>query len=267
MQQINYNGQIIDRDIPLFSSGFFLKSTVNRLVERMKISTVQDDIFESHYFALMSAMRVFRYEIPMSFTYEFFQSEVQRLIDGLPKQSFYLISFEIFQNALSKIEFLITAENISENNWELSYIDEVTLYTDFLASSKAYSMSELHTNQLIELAKGFLSDHPYGDCLLLNEKKELLRATKGDIILRFKDELKLPSQSCGVVGSTFRLSVIDKLKRLSDYTPSETELSPFDIQRADEFIIYDVFGGIQSVKRYKKSTFDDSFARKLQELV
>ena len=34
-------------------------------------------------------------------------------------------------------------------------------------------MSELHTNQLIELAKGFLSDHPYGDCLLLNEKKRI----------------------------------------------------------------------------------------------
>lgn len=267
MQQINYNGQILDRNIPLFSSEFFLKSTVNRLVERMKISAVQDDIFESHYFALMSAMRVFRYEIPMSFTYEFFQSEVQRLMNCLPKQSFYFISFEVFQNALSTIEFLITAEDESQKNRELGYIDEVALYTDFLASSKAYSMSELHANQLIELAKGFLSDHPYGDCLLINEKKELLRATKGDIILRFKDELKLPSQTCGVVGSTFRLNVIDKLKRLSDYTPSETELSPFDIQRADEFIIYDVFGGIQSVKRYKKSTFDDSFARTLQDLV
>ena len=173
MQQINYNGQIIDRNIPLFSSEFFLKSTVNRLVERMKISTVQDDIFESHYFALMSAMRVFRYEIPMSFTYEFFQSEVQKLMNCLPKQSFYFISFEVFQNALSTIEFLITAEDDSQENRELGYIDEVALYTDFLASSKAYSMSELHANQLIELAKGFLSDHPYGDCLLINEKKEL----------------------------------------------------------------------------------------------
>ncbi len=267
MQQINYNGQILDRNVPLFSAEHFLKSTSNRLIERMKLSSVQDAIIESHYFALMSAMRVFRYEIPMSFTYEFFQAEVQRLIDILPKQPFYFISFEVFQNASSTIEFIITAEDVGQHHKELDYIDEVALYTDFLASSKAYAMSELHTNQLIELAKGFLSDHPYGDCLLLNEKKELLRATKGDIILRFKDELKLPSQTCGVVGSTFRLHVIDKLKRLSDYTPSETELSPFDIQRADEFIIYDVFGGIKSVKKYKKSTFDDSFARMLQGLI
>ena len=191
---------------------------------------------------------------------------MQKLLDILPKQPFYFISFEVFQNASSTIEFIITAEDVGQYHKELDYIDEVALYTDFLAS-KAYAMSELHTNQLIELAKGFLSDHPYGDCLLLNEKKELLRATKGDIILRFKDELKLPSQTCGVVGSTFRLHVIDKLKRLSDYTPSETELSPFDIQRADEFIIYDVFGGIKSVKKYKKSTFDDSFARMLQGLI
>ena len=267
MQQINYNGQLLDRNVPLFSSEHFLKSTSNRLIERMKLSAVQDAIIESHYFALMSAMRVFRYEIPMSFTYEFFQAEVQRLIDCMPGQPFYFLSFEVFQNASSTIEFLITAEDVSQNHIEISYIDEVALYTDFLASSKAYSMSELHTNQLVELAKGFLSDHPFGDCLLLNEKKELLRATKGDIILRFRDELKLPSQTCGVLNSTFRLSVIDKLKRLSDYTPSETELSPFDIQRADEFIIYDVFGGIQGVKRYKKTTFDHSFAQTLQGLI
>ena len=60
----------------------------------MKLSTVQDAIIESHYFALMSAMRVFRYEIPMSFTYEFFQAEVQKLIEevGIGMSKFYFLA-------------------------------------------------------------------------------------------------------------------------------------------------------------------------------
>ena len=77
---VNYNGQIID------DKEFYLNVN-NRgllfgdaLFETLRVVNGKLIFWEDHYLSLMSAMRILRMEIPMSFTMEFLEGQILMLL-------------------------------------------------------------------------------------------------------------------------------------------------------------------------------------------
>src|SRR5690606_26583710 len=74
---VNINGEILsDSSFEIANRGFLFGDGV---FETMKIVRGKILFYEDHYFRLMSAMRIVRMEIPMSFTPEFIEQQILNL--------------------------------------------------------------------------------------------------------------------------------------------------------------------------------------------
>jgi branched-chain amino acid aminotransferase len=76
---INFNGTLYDseKQISVFNRSYLYGDGV---FETLKIVNNKILYFEDHYFRLMASMRILRMKIPMNFTLEFLQSEMNRLV-------------------------------------------------------------------------------------------------------------------------------------------------------------------------------------------
>ena len=79
---VNINGNILEEQMlhyQLNNRGFNYGDAV---FETIKVSHGKILFWEDHYFRLMASMRILRMEIPMNFTLEFLENEIQRLIEA-----------------------------------------------------------------------------------------------------------------------------------------------------------------------------------------
>ena len=97
----------------------------------------------------------------------------------------------------------------------------------------------------------------------MNEKKQLVEAINGNIFLVNGNTVKTPSISEGCVKGIIRKKIIEIIAKQSIYTIEETEISPFDIQKADELFITNTIVGVQSVTSYRKFFFKTTVAQEL----
>ena len=101
------------------------------------------------------------------------------------------------------------------------------------------------------------------NCLLLNTEKSVIEATNGNIFLVKGNEIKTPPLSDGCLKGVFRKQIIEAVKLLPNYTITEASISPFELQKADEFFITNVIQGIIPVTRYRKKQFKSKVAEEL----
>jgi len=94
---INFNGVIQDSDLQLtVSNRSFLYG--DGIFETLKIVNNKILFFEDHYFRLMASMRIVRMEIPMSFTMEYLEEQILKLVDVLTIQDSSRVRFTVFRN-------------------------------------------------------------------------------------------------------------------------------------------------------------------------
>ena len=93
----------------------------------------------------------------------------------------------------------------------------------------------------------------------------------GFIFLRFGQTIKTPSESSGVYRDVLRGRIIELIKGIESFDFEETTLNPFDIQRADEFLVISPDKGLFTVSNYRKTTYKNELQNlvqhKLKDLV
>ena len=60
-----------------------------------------------------------------------------------------------------------------------------------------------------------------------------------------------------------RKQIVDIIKLLPDFTIEESQISPFELQQADEIFLTNVISGIIPISRYRKKEFGNKFAKDL----
>ena len=58
-----------------------------------------------------------------------------------------------------------------------------------------------------------------------------------------------------------------KLKKNPNFEISETSISPFELQKADELFITNVISGIMSVSKYRKKEFSNNTTQQILNLL
>ena len=113
------------------------------------------------------------------------------------------------------------------------------------------------------LAGIYAKENDYNNCLLVNEKKNVIEATNGNIFLVKGNVVKTPPITEGCLNGVLRKQLIEIISKTDDLELNEAEISPFEIQKADELFITNVISGIISVTKYRKKTFTNSTAKQL----
>lgn len=269
---INYNGQLSEEDTFYITPDNRGLSYGDAVFETMRVSAGKIYFWEDHYFRLMASMRIMRMEIPMDFTPEFLQNEILRTFeDQKNRVSTFRIKLLVWRKdggkyspATNDVSYVITYENLDSSFYvidEKRY--EIELFKDFFINSGLLSTLKTNNKAINVLGSIYAKENDYQNCLLLNEKKQVVEALNGNIFLVNGYKIKTPPLQDGCLNGIIRKQIIAILAIMPDYILDETSVSPFELQKADEIFVTNVITGIQPVTKYRKKEYKNDFTKQV----
>jgi branched-chain amino acid aminotransferase len=269
---INFNGVIQDSDLQLtVSNRSFLYG--DGIFETLKIVNNKILFFEDHYFRLMASMRIVRMEIPMTFTLEYLEEQILKLVNALNFSDSARVRFTVFRNEGgfylpndNSISFVIQASKLENIMYKISKIQfEVDLYKDFIVPSQLLSTLKTANKITHVTASIFAKENQLDSALLINETKNVIEAANGNLFILMGNKLITPPISEGCLNGIMRKQIISLAKQIDSVEVIEASISPFDLQKADELFITNVIIGIQPITKYRKKDFEVRLANQLLE--
>src|SRR5690606_32790007 len=181
--------------------------------ETMKVVAGKILFWEDHYLRLMASMRIMRMEIPLSFTMDYLEQQIQDTVVALNSTSpAYKARITVYRNeggrytpTVNTVSFVVVAEPIDSPFYLFSTDDyEIELFKDYYVNSGLLSTIK-STNRAINILAGiFAQENDYHNCVLLNENKMVVEATNGNLFLDFGNTIKTPSIDSGRLRGVLR---------------------------------------------------------------
>lgn len=267
---VNTNGNILqetDAGLSVNNRGFNYGDAV---FETLKVSHSKILFWEDHYFRLMASMRIIRMEIPMSFTLEFLESEILKLIEvNNQSQKTVRVKLVVFRDSdglytpnTNDVSYLITTKELDNDFYQLDDISyRVDLYKDHYLSPSLLSTLKSN-NRLINIIGGiYAKENRLDNCLLLSTNRNVVEALNSNIFLVKGNLIKTPPLTDGCIKGIMRKQIMEIIKLMPEYTIEEASISPFELQKADELFLTNVITGIQPITNYRKKQFSSSFSK------
>lgn len=268
---VNFNGKLVGDDDNFLNHNNRGLRYGDALFEAIRVVNGHIYFLEEHYLRLMSSMRILRMEIPMNFTMEFLEGEIQKTIDinnGAKAQRIRVTVFRndggLYKPTTNDISYIIESNDLDNLFFTISDQDyEIELFKDFYVNNDM--LSTLKTNNKIINVVGsvFASENGYENCLLLNNKKQVVEALNGNVFLVVGHTIKTPPLLDGCLNGIIRKKLIAIISKLEEYTILEESISPFELQKADEIFLTNSISGITPVTKYRKKKFTNTVSRSL----
>ncbi|KAA1245962.1 aminotransferase class IV [Aquimarina sp. RZ0] len=269
---ININGNMVadnQATLSVTNRGF---TYGDALFETIRVNAGVILFWEDHYFRLMASMRILRMEIPMSFTPEFLQEEILRLI----KENDFLNSSVrikimvhrkdggLYTPLQNEIDYCISLASLTTPFYSISdTVYEMTLFKDHYVAKDLLSTLKSN-NRLVNILGGiFAKENGFQNSFLLNTHKNVVEALNGNIFLVKGNKIKTPPISDGCLKGILRTQLIRILEGLTGYEIEESSISPFELQKADEIFVTNVIIGLQPVTKFRKKEYQSTVTRKL----
>lgn len=267
---VNLNGNLTDK--PDFSVNNRGLNYGDALFESMRVIHGQEMFWESHYFRLMSSMRILRMEIPQSFSPEYLLNQIKLTLkanelEHKPARVKILVFRKdggLYKPDTREIDFVITCSELDSPFYKHHDIKcEVDLFKDHFVLSGM--LSNLKTTSKLPSILGsiYADENDLDNCILLNEKKSVIEFTNANLFLIKGNLVKTPPLSDGCLKGILRSELIKIISKMDELTLEESSISPFEIQKSDELFMTNSIQGIQSVSRYRKKEFKNDIAKKL----
>ena len=269
---INFNGTILEKHKAAISISNRGLNYGDAIFETLRVSAGKIYFWEDHYFRLMASMRILRMEIPMNFTQEYLETQILATIEANGAiNAAYRIKILVWRQegglyspTTNEIDFSVQCSDL-QNSFYLVSQDhyEVELFKDHYITSGLLSTLKTNNKIINVLGSIFAKENGYENCLLLNEKKQIVEALNGNIFLVKGDVIKTPPLKDGCLKGIMRKQILAILADLHDYDVQEVSISPFELQKADEMFITNVITGIQSITKYRKKQYTNTIAKEL----
>ena len=266
---VNFNGTLVEdsNQISIHNRGY---SYGDALFETIKVANGKVLFWEDHYFRLMASMRIMRMEIPMRFTMEFLECQIQDTLEAnhledhnarvklivhrnegglyLPKHN--TISYSINVKPLGSDVYILNTNTY-----------QVDLFKDYFVAPSLLSTLKTNNKAINVVGSIFANENALDNCLLLNTNKNVVEALNGNLFLVKDNIIKTPPLTDGCLKGVMRTQVLNIIKKLEDFELLEMSISPFELQKADEIFITNVITGIQPISKYRKKEFKNEVAK------
>jgi branched-chain amino acid aminotransferase len=271
---VNFNGTLQDTTL--------LLSTTNRsflygdgVFETVKVVDGKVLFVEDHYFRLMSSLRIVRMKIPMNFTLEYFESQILCLVQALNIENSARVRFTVFRNeggyytpTDSTVSFIIQATELPNKEYTCAFTKyEVDLYKDFLVTRHLLSTLKTNSKMIQITASIFAQENQLDSCLLINDSKNVVEATNGNLFMLMGNTLITPPVSEGCLNGIMRKQIMNLSKQLEGIEMVELPISPFDLQKADSLFVTNVVLGVLPITQYRKKVYDSTICNQLVNLL
>ncbi|MGG7036341.1 MAG: aminotransferase class IV, partial [Flavobacterium sp.] len=205
--------------------------------------------------------------------FQYLESQILELVSVKNIQDSARVRLTVFRNeggfylpTSNSVSFIIDAIKLESKEYKIVKTSfEVDLYKDFFVGKQLLSTLKT-TNKIIQVTAGiYARENDLESCLLINEDKNVVEAISGNLFMLKDGQLITPSLSQGCMNGIMRRQILKLAKGIDGLEVVESEISPFDLQKADELFITNVIIGIQPITKYRKKEYGFSLANQLIE--
>jgi len=261
---ININGDLFTRiDSKNIKKNTFLINNYN-FCEEIHFENGLLLFWEDHFFRIMASLRRLRFDTPLSFDKEFLKNELIKTIraNKLQEKSgnikFYFYS-ELNDNKIDYIIYLNYSEPYNKiKSKDLSICD---IYTEELIKAGLLSNLSITNRTIRRIASMFSVENGFDSCIILNDKKNIVESTIGNIYLVKENKIITPNLSSGcqntAIRSSFNRWVVKSLKL------EEIDIKIYELQQCEELFFLSINKGYTCVNKYRKTIYKSDLGRKL----
>jgi len=274
MQNINYNGQIIAANTPIFTTQNRAFRYGDALFESIRMFDGNLPFLNYHYVRLMKGMEVLGYDIPTYFSIVFFENEIKKLIQTDEQNNRnYRIRLTVYRSDGGLYTpqndapiFIIETQKITDNKFiinkkgiEIGIFEGIKLPLSPLANLKT-------SNALpYVLAARFCQKNKLDDCILFNEADRVGETFKANIFFVKNDTIYTPSLTEGCIDGVMRRVVIEILKDMKKEVV-ETSILIEELSEFEAVFITNATQGVQWISRiFEIKTYEKLLVSKITE--
>ncbi len=256
---INFNEQILPKEELSLSYRNRAFKYGDAVFDTLKCENNKIAFLEEHYFRIMSSMRMLRMQIPMNFTLEYYEQEINKVIEANSLMENARIRVTIYRKdggfylpKTNEIDFLIEVSTLVLKKYESC---EIELFKDFPIYSGLLSTIKTTNKMVHVLASIFASEYDYQNCILINEKKNVVEAMNSNLFVIKGLSIITPPLTEGCLNGIIRKKIIELLQKSEKYSLEEKAISPFELLKVDEVFLTNSISEIQSVTKYRKKNY------------
>lgn len=269
---VNFNGELLDQGTAFLDESNRGLRYGDALFDTIRVVNSKIFFWESHYLRLMASMRIMRLPIPMHFTMEQLEEEILETLKANTLESKAArVRLTVFRDpggyytpTNTKVSYIIEASALdtpfytsSQDGYQVELFKDHYVHAGLLSTLKS-------SNKLVHILAGiYASENGYQNCLLLNQHKNIIEASNGNIFLVKNNTIKTPPITEGCLNGVLRKQLLEIIKKTPKFELEEAPISPFELQKADEMFITNVISGIISVSKYRKKQYDTQVAKTL----
>jgi len=252
--QICYNGEFYNEDTALFSADNRAFRYGDSLFETIHCNGTQIQFFEEHIERLQLGMEILRMEIPINFA-DTIRKNIESLITKNKSFLGTRIRLSVFRNPgglytpnTNSISYLIESSKLDEPKY---YLNRKGLKIGIFNTYKkpANSLSPFKTGNSLPfiLAALYKSEKKWDDCLLINERQNLVESVSSNLFVVKDSILFTPSLESGAVNGIMREQIIQIALNLGITVYDDCIIKPEQLAEADEIFLTNAIVGIRWV--------------------
>lgn len=242
--------------------------------EYVKVADGKGLLWEEHYFNLMASLRIFRMKIPLEFTQEFFEEQIQKIIQENETHN-SKVRISIFRNAdrealltKSSVSYLVEVVEIFPSAhyiWK-NETAEIDIFKDYTVNPSFFTQVNSHKPEEI-IARAFMQENEFDDLVLLNPDKRMARTLLGNPFLIQGNLIKTTKISEGGIRSVTRNHLCNLISKTDNFSLEETDIFPFELQKTDELFICLESEGILSIHQNRKKNYSTEKTKEIVNLL
>lgn len=248
--ELNYQ-EYPKNPLRVYAQADWVKTYFYRLAGRLVFA-------EECYFAMMQAMRRMRMHIPPDFTLENLSEMADRYFQKNQAESGILEVF-IFRKdgaehlAKRPVKMALSL-SLRENPFQIAARWRLDLMKELIAPN--HFLSCLHTASPENIySEIYAAENGLDDVMLMNRENKLVRTVWGNLLLIKENTITAIKPAAGAYLSPLLENFVTFLHKNLKVEVLETDLVPFETQKAEEIIILSDQRGIFSVGEIRNKTF------------
>ena len=272
---ISYNGNII------LSEDF--KPEVNNrsfqygdgLFETMHALGTSVQFFYEHIERLIRSMKVLKMEVPVRFSIDTLglQREITKLLTknriykgGRVRLTVFRQNGGFYSPENNEVNYLIQTEHLKADNYEYNTKGlNIDIFEEIQKPINILSGLKVTSSIFYVMAGIFKADNKLDECLIINERGNIVEAISANIFIIKENNIYTPSLKSGCLDGIMRKKVIEIAKKDGYTVYDDIPLKLSDIMAADELFFTNAITGIKWVLGFKQRRYYNKISKQLSD--
>lgn len=239
------------------------------LFETMHANGTDIQFFDDHMTRLKYGMKILKMEIPTIIETGFIEKEIIKLLHKNKLYQGVRIRLSVFRNEGGKytptdnnVSYIAETEYLENDHYELNHKGLlIDIFKGIKKPVNVFSSLKSANALLYVMAGSYAKEKKLGDCILLNDKENIVEGISSNIFLVKGDTLSTPPLKDGPVAGIMRKQILKIADSNGLKINYEDSLNESHLLNADEVFFTNSISGIRWVLAYKDRRYFSNIAR------